>query len=92
MDSSYCANPGVKQLHQPRGYEEVIGGVNTYKIGQGKSAIILFTDVFGYSFVNTRKLADRLAEATETTVLIPDYFHNDPMDLNNPNFRDLLPE
>jgi carboxymethylenebutenolidase len=92
MDSSCCANPGAKQTHQSQGYEEEIAGVNTYKTGQGKAAIVLFTDVFGYSFPNTRKVADRFAEETGTTVLIPDYFHGDPLNINIPNYRDLLPD
>ena len=92
MDSSCCANPGAKQTHEAQGSVEEIGGVQTYKIGQGKSAIVLFTDVFGYAFVNTRKLADRFADATGATVLIPDYFNGDPLDITNPNYRDLLPE
>jgi hypothetical protein len=92
MDSSCCANPGAKQTHEPQGHEEEIAGVNTYKTGQGKSAIVLFPDVFGYSFVNTRKVADRFAEGTGTTVLIPDYFQGDPLDITKPNYRDLLPD
>jgi hypothetical protein len=92
MDSACCANPGAKQTHQPQGSEEELAGVNIYKTGQGKSAIVLFTDVFGYSFINTRKVADRFAEATDTTVLIPDCFHGDPMNINLPNYRDLLPD
>jgi dienelactone hydrolase len=91
MDSSCCTNPGAKQTHQSQGYEEEIAEVNTYKTGQGKSAIIVFTDVFGFSFPNTRKVADRFAEKTGTTVFIPDYFYGDPMDINVPNFQDLLP-
>lgn len=92
MDSKCCTNPGTKQIHQCQGHEEVVAGVNTYKTGQGTSAIVLFTDIFGYSFINSRKLADRFAEETGTTVLIPDYFHGDPMDPTIPNFRDFLPD
>jgi len=92
MLCSSCADPGAEQTHQSHGHEEEIAGVNTYKTGQGKSAIVLFTDVFGYSFVNTRKIADRFAEETGTTVLIPDYFHGDPVNPNVPNYRDSIPE
>jgi len=92
MDPSCCTNPGAKQIHQSQGYEEEVAGVNTYKTGQGKSAIVLFTDIFGYSFVNTRKVADRFAEETGTTVLIPDYFQGDPIDSTKPNPQDLLPD
>jgi dienelactone hydrolase len=92
MDSSCCVNPGAKQTHESQGYEEEIAGVNTYKTGQGKSAIVVFTDVFGYSFPNTRKVADRFAEETGTIVLIPDCFHGEPMNINIPNYRDLFPD
>jgi dienelactone hydrolase len=92
MASPCCTDPGAKQTHQSLGYEEEIAGVNTYKTGQGKSVIVLFTDIFGYSFPNTRKVADRFAEATGTTVLIPDYFHGDPLSPDAPNIWDLLPD
>jgi hypothetical protein len=92
MLCSSCTDPGAKQTHQSQGHEEEIAGVNTYKTGQGKSVIVLFTDIFGYSFVNTRKVADRFAQETGTTVLIPDCFHGDPVNLDVPNFRDTLPD
>jgi dienelactone hydrolase len=92
MDSFHCADPGAKQTHQSQGDEEDIAGINTYKTGQGKSAIVLFTDIFGYSFPNTRKVADRFAEETGTTVLIPDCFQGDPVNINLPNYRDTLPD
>ena len=71
---------GAKQIDQSDGYVKQIAGVNTYKTGQGKSAIVIFTDPFGYSFVNTQKLADAFSQGTQTTVLIPDYFNEDPID------------
>lgn len=92
MDSSHCADPGAKQTHQCQGQEDQVAGIDIYKTGHGKSAIILLTDIFGYSFINTRKLADRLANDTGATVLIPDYFNGDPMDPNIPNYRDMLPD
>jgi dienelactone hydrolase len=92
MDSSHCADPGAKQIHQSQGHEEEIAEVNTYKTGQGKSVIVIFTDVFGYTFPNARKLADRFAEEIGTTVLIPDLFHGDPVDESKPNYRDTLPD
>jgi hypothetical protein len=42
--------------------------------------------------VNTRKVADRFAQGTGTTVLIPDYFHGDPINPDAPNLWDLLPD
>jgi hypothetical protein len=70
---------GAKQIDQSDGYVKQIAGVNTYTTGQGKSAIVIFTDPFGYSFINTRKLADAFSQGTQTTVLIPDYFNEDPI-------------
>jgi len=92
MASSHCLDPGAKQTHESQGHEEQIAGVNTYKTGHGKSAIVIFTDVFGFAFPNTRKLADRFAEEIGTTVLIPDCFDGDPIDANKPNYRDTMPD
>lgn len=91
MSSPCCVNPGAKQTHESQGHVEQISGVNCYKTGQGKTAIILFTDIFGYSFINAQKLADSFAQNCQTTVLIPDYFNEDPMNPNEPNLWDLLP-
>ncbi|CAF2997391.1 unnamed protein product [Rotaria socialis] len=91
MSSPCCVDPGVKQIYQAQGYEKEIAGVNSYVTGEGKSAIIIFTDVFGNSFVNVRKLADTFAQSCQVTVLIPDYFNQDSMDPDDPNLWDLLP-
>ncbi|CAF4406262.1 unnamed protein product, partial [Rotaria magnacalcarata] len=72
--------------------EEELAGINIYRTGHGKSAIVLFTDIFGYTFINSRKLADHFAIDTGATVFIPDYFHGDPINPNIPNYRDLLPD
>jgi dienelactone hydrolase len=92
MDSSCCTAPGAKQSHVSEGHVEEIAGANTYKTGNGKSAIVLFTDIFGFSFVNTRKMADRFAKETGLTVLVLDSFQGDPIDPSVPNFRDTLPD
>jgi len=92
MASRCCADPGAKQCHQAEGNEEQIAGVNTYKTGQGKSAIVLFTDIFGYSFINLQKLADSFAEGTQTTVLIPDCFNGDPISPDTSNIMEILPD
>jgi dienelactone hydrolase len=92
MASPCCTDPGAKQTHESQGSVEKIAGVNTYKTGQGKSAIVVFTDIFGYEFPNTRKVADRFAQGTGTTVLMPDYFNGDPIDANVTNLWDLLPD
>ena len=91
MSGPCCVNPGAKQSHEAQGSEEQIAGVNTYKSGEGKSAIVILTDIFGYSFINVRKIADSFAQATQTTVLIPDLFNGDPMNPDDPNLWDKLP-
>lgn len=86
-----CTDPGAKQSHEAQGTEEKIADVNTYKTGQGKSAIVLFTDIFGYSFINARKLADSFAQGSGTTVFIPDYFAGDPISPSTPNIMEIFP-
>ncbi|CAF1364603.1 unnamed protein product [Adineta steineri] len=90
MSGPCCLDPGAKQTHQARGHVEQIGGINTYKTGQGKSAIVIFTDVFGYSFINIQKVADSFAEGVQATVLIPDLFNEDCIDPNTPNLREKM--
>jgi hypothetical protein len=76
-DGSCDVDYGAKETHQSIGHVKQIAGVNTYKTGQGKSAIVMFTDIFGYSFINAQKLADAFSEGTQTTVFVPDYFNED---------------
>ncbi|CAF3990859.1 unnamed protein product [Adineta steineri] len=92
MASPCCLEPGAKQTHVSEGQEVEIANLNTYKTGQGKSASVIFTDIFGYAFANVRKVADCFANETGMTVLIPDLFNGDPIDDNIPNFRALLPD
>lgn len=92
MSGPCCVELGAKQNYQPKGNIEEIGGVKTYRIGQGKTAIVLFTDVFGYSFVNAQQLADCFSSNTGATVLIPDYFNDDPIDPNIEDLFSVLPD
>jgi hypothetical protein len=78
-DGPCDVDPGAKQIHQSVGHVEKIAGVNTYKTGRRKSAIVMFTDLFGYTFVNAEKLADAFSQGTQTTVLTPDYINEDPI-------------
>lgn len=89
---SCCADPGAKQTHELQGHEEELAGVNTYKTGNGKSAIVIFTDIFGSSFINIRKIADTFAQGAQATVLIPDCFNGDPVDPNTPDIMAILPD
>jgi hypothetical protein len=91
MSGPCCVDPGAKQSHEAQGRIEEIGGINTYKTGQGKNVIVIFTDVFGSSFINVQKVADSIALGSGTTVVIPDYFNGDPIDPNATNLMDILP-
>jgi dienelactone hydrolase len=91
MSDRCCVDPGAKQSHTAEGVDEKVAGLNTYKTGEGKSVIVIFTDIFGYSFINTRRLADSFAKATGTTVLIPDFFDGDPLVPDAPDLYDQLP-
>ena len=46
--------------------------------------IVIFTDIFGHSFTNTRKIADTFAQTIGSTVLVPDLFNGDPVDSTIP--------
>ncbi|UJR24681.1 hypothetical protein I4U23_006054 [Adineta vaga] len=91
MSSPCCVDPGAKQTHKALGHTEEIAGVKTYKTGEGKSAIVICTDVFGNSFINVQKVADSFAQGAQVTVLIPDYFNGDPIDPDVPDLWDVLP-
>lgn len=91
MSGSCCVEPGAKQTHEPVGNEVLIDGFNTYKTGDGNSALVIFTDIFGFSFINTRMLADQFVQSTGATVLVPDFFNGDPMNPNESNLFEKLP-
>ncbi|CAF1460362.1 unnamed protein product [Rotaria sordida] len=90
-NGSCCVDPGAKQIYDAKGHEEKLAGIATYKTGQGKSTIVIFTDIFGFSFINIRKIADTYAQGTKATVLVPDLFNGDSMNPNEPNLFDKLP-
>lgn len=72
------------QLHvhpHPQGGMGEVAGINTYKIGQDKSAIVLLIDEFENDFNNPQKLDDSFAQDAQSTVFIPNRFNDDPMDL-----------
>lgn len=91
MSSECCANPGDKQTHEAHGSIQDIAGVKTYKTGQGRSGIIVLTDIFGNTFPNVQKIADTLAQGCQATVFIPDCFNGGAMDPNTPDVMAALP-
>ena len=91
MSSQCCVDPGAKQIHETQGEYKTIDEINTYQTGNGKSAVLVCTDIFGAAFINARQIADRIAANTNTTVFVPDCFNGDPMDPDASNLWDLLP-
>ncbi|XP_073066114.1 endo-1,3;1,4-beta-D-glucanase-like [Primulina eburnea] len=63
-----------------------MGGLQCYVSGpsDSKLAIVLASDIYGYTAPNLRKLADKVA-ASGFYAVVPDFFHGDPFDPTNPN-------
>ncbi|CAJ1941222.1 unnamed protein product [Sphenostylis stenocarpa] len=68
------------------GYVTNIGGLNSYVSGSPFSifAILLVSDIFGFTVPLFRELADKVA-ATGYFVVAPDFFNGDPFDSDNVN-------
>eukprot|EP01124_Arcella_intermedia_P021915 TRINITY_DN3152_c0_g1_i1.p1 TRINITY_DN3152_c0_g1~~TRINITY_DN3152_c0_g1_i1.p1 ORF type:complete len:266 (-),score=43.63 TRINITY_DN3152_c0_g1_i1:24-821(-) len=80
MNHEHCFK-GSRSTGTPTGEVIVLGGVNTYIARpptDSQSAIIIATDIFGYSFVNSRLIADEFAKAGFLCV-IPDLFDGKPI-------------
>lgn len=90
MTDASCVELGAKQIYTAQGVEVEIDQLKTYKTGSGKTAIVFFTDIFGFALINSRRVADFLAEKLDVTVLIPDLFEGDPIDPNDPNRNESL--
>ncbi|XAR54620.1 Carboxymethylenebutenolidase [Bertholletia excelsa] len=81
-----CENPPILSSTSGAGHVEELGGLKTYISGppDSKFAVLLVHDAFGYEAPKARMLADKVASAG-FFVLLPDFFHGDPLVLNNPN-------
>ncbi|EXB95842.1 hypothetical protein L484_010041 [Morus notabilis] len=88
MSSSQCFEnpPNFSSSTSGLGSVRQLGGLKTYITGPHDSnrAILLVSDVFGYEAPKLRKLADKVAEAGQFLVVVPDFFYGDPLDLGNP--------
>lgn len=95
MSSSCCANPGVPaNEHTALGTETSIDGVRTYKTGSGQQPIVMFSDIYGPDYINSKKLADELASGVNATVYLYDQFDRGAFEPEDPNvmakFKDWL--
>ena len=69
------------------GQVKQIGGLNAYVAGDNASptaAVILFSDIFGYTLNNSRLWADSLARDTGYLVVLPDFFRGQSFPVDGP--------
>ncbi|CBX92072.1 hypothetical protein IAQ61_000262 [Plenodomus lingam] len=63
------------------GKETTLDNINTYVTGDNKErAILIITDVFGWTLPNIRLLADAYAKEAKATVYVPDLFDGEVVD------------
>lgn len=74
---SECCKAGFAWEGTPKGKETKVAGLNTYVATpstKSDRAILIVHDVFGWTFNNTRILADTYAAELDATVYLPDFF------------------
>ena len=70
-----CCVEGFEWNGIPSGREEKLGNHDAYVVGDNKEvAILVVHDVFGWTFTNTRLLADHYAREVNATVYLPDLY------------------
>ena len=70
---SSCCTTGFNWNGKPTGKESTIVNNKTYVAGSNKgAAVLIIHDIFGWTFGNTRLLADQLAEEANVTAYLPD--------------------
>ena len=68
-----CCLRGFQWNAKPKGRETTLAGLDCYMTGSSPEvAILLLHDLYGWTFTNTRLLADHYAEEVGATVYIPD--------------------
>lgn len=63
------------EMATPTGTEERLGGINTYFARPAQptdKALLLIHDIFGWTYYNTRLIADRVAREVGCLVVVPD--------------------
>lgn len=68
-----CCLKGIQWDAQTKGHNTTLAGRDCYVTGSSKDrAVIILHDLFGWTFANTRILADHYASEVGATVYIPD--------------------
>lgn len=72
MSCDNCKS-GFKWNGQTVGKETKLNNTNAYVTGDSKdAAILIITDVFGWTLPNVRLIADHYAQEANATVYVPD--------------------
>ena len=86
LSTAHNLSSGPLHEGEPRGIESTINGISCYMIGRRNddSAVIVFPDLFGYRFTNTRLICDEIADSG-FLVIMPDIFNGDTLDFTLPS-------
>lgn len=86
LSTAHNLSSGPLLDSEPRGIESSMNGVPCYMIGRRNddSVVLVFPDLFGYRFKNTRLICDELADSG-FLVIMPDLFAGDTLDLSLPS-------
>ena len=72
---STCCLKGFEWDVQPKGIDGELAGLDCYITGSdSKVGILIVHDLYGWTFRNTRLLADCYAEGVGATVYVPDLY------------------
>lgn len=75
MAMSECCIKGFEWGGQPIGKESKLANNNAYVTGSNPDvAIMVISDLFGWTFTNTRLLCDHYAKEADATVYMPDLY------------------
>jgi dienelactone hydrolase len=79
-----CCLTGTEHDGTPTGTTTTLAGHDVYRAGAGaasasRAAVLLFPDLLGWTYPNTRLLADALAAACDATVVVPDLFQGEEL-------------
>lgn len=83
-----CTTPPIvsnTDSYTEKGSYTSISSMRTYTSGSSSSkyGVLVIHDIFGLDFKQTLQGADIIASSTNSLVVIPDFFHGNPMDIRN---------